>query len=153
MDSNFPENLSSSAIDDFVTVENPENEEESSSSLSSSALANDPSNVVTDEMNEDDSFDDENERISGRQSEEKNFLPEDLSRSVMVLSCDNVHGHNCDVYLVGTAHVSQVLPIFDDILLFELFLNDVMYLKPRILHLLWVLVNLFSCFQLLMISY
>ncbi|CAO2814385.1 unnamed protein product [Amaranthus hypochondriacus] len=107
MDSNFPENLSSSAIDDFITVENPENEEESSSSLSSSALANDPSNVVTDVVNEDDCFDDETERISGRQSEEKIFLPEDLLKSVVVLSCDNVHGHTCDVYLVGTAHVSQ----------------------------------------------
>ncbi|GLT37439.1 hypothetical protein SLA2020_117570 [Shorea laevis] len=35
-------------------------------------------------------------------------LPEELSRSVMVLSCESsVEGGTCDVYLVGTAHVSQ----------------------------------------------
>ncbi|OMO60164.1 Pheromone shutdown, TraB [Corchorus capsularis] len=35
-------------------------------------------------------------------------LPEELSRSVMVLTCESsAEGGNCDVYLVGTAHVSQ----------------------------------------------
>ncbi|XP_076881125.1 uncharacterized protein LOC143529166 [Bidens hawaiensis] len=35
-------------------------------------------------------------------------LPEELLRSVVKLSCDSsVEGGNCDVYLVGTAHVSM----------------------------------------------
>ncbi|KAG2685085.1 hypothetical protein I3760_10G108400 [Carya illinoinensis] len=38
----------------------------------------------------------------------KAVLPEELSRSVVALTCDSVaKGGVCDVYLVGTAHVSQ----------------------------------------------
>jgi len=37
-------------------------------------------------------------------------LPEELSRNVLVLSCESAaEGGVCDVYLVGTAHVSEVL--------------------------------------------
>ena len=39
----------------------------------------------------------------------RRVLPEELSRSVMMLSCESsAEGGNCDVYLVGTAHVSMV---------------------------------------------
>lgn len=37
-------------------------------------------------------------------------LPEELSRNVLVLTCESAaEGGVCDVYLVGTAHVSEVL--------------------------------------------
>ncbi|KAI3795419.1 hypothetical protein L1987_38072 [Smallanthus sonchifolius] len=40
--------------------------------------------------------------------EERKELPEELSRSVVTLSCESsAEGGNCDVYLVGTAHVSM----------------------------------------------
>ncbi|KAG7573347.1 TraB family [Arabidopsis suecica] len=39
---------------------------------------------------------------------EKLELPEEFAKSVMVLTCEStVEGGSCDVYLVGTAHVSQ----------------------------------------------
>jgi pheromone shutdown protein TraB len=35
-------------------------------------------------------------------------LPEEFAKSVMVLTCESTaEGGSCDVYLVGTAHVSQ----------------------------------------------
>lgn len=40
----------------------------------------------------------------------RRVLPEELLRSVMMLSCESsAEGGNCDVYLVGTAHVSMVI--------------------------------------------
>lgn len=40
-------------------------------------------------------------------------LPEELSRNVVVLSCESAAlGGVCDVYLVGTAHVSEVISSF-----------------------------------------
>lgn len=40
-------------------------------------------------------------------------LPEELSRNVIVLSCESsAEGGVCDVYLVGTAHVSEVILFF-----------------------------------------
>lgn len=40
-------------------------------------------------------------------------LPEELSRNVVVLSCESAaEGGVCDVYLVGTAHVSEVISSF-----------------------------------------
>ncbi|XP_010522328.1 PREDICTED: traB domain-containing protein-like [Tarenaya hassleriana] len=43
-----------------------------------------------------------------RSQAEKVELPEELARSVMVLTCESTaEGGSCDVYLVGTAHVSQ----------------------------------------------
>lgn len=49
------------------------------------------------------------EGYSGKETEdgERRVLPEELWRNVVVLSCENVEGGTCDVYLVGTAHVSQ----------------------------------------------
>lgn len=42
--------------------------------------------------------------------ETKKVLPEELSRSVVILTCDSTaEGGTCDVYLVGTAHVSKVI--------------------------------------------
>ncbi|KAL3322746.1 hypothetical protein AABB24_040040, partial [Solanum stoloniferum] len=39
---------------------------------------------------------------------ERKVLPEELSRSVMMLTCDSsANGGTCDVYVVGTAHVSS----------------------------------------------
>ncbi|KAK4727423.1 hypothetical protein R3W88_032340 [Solanum pinnatisectum] len=39
---------------------------------------------------------------------ERKVLPEELSRSVMMLTCDSsANGGICDVYVVGTAHVSS----------------------------------------------
>jgi hypothetical protein len=39
---------------------------------------------------------------------EKLELPEEFAKSVMVLTCESTaEGGSCDVYLVGTAHVSQ----------------------------------------------
>lgn len=44
--------------------------------------------------------------------ETKKVLPEELSRSVVLLTCDSTaEGGTCDVYLVGTAHVSKVIAL------------------------------------------
>lgn len=43
-------------------------------------------------------------------SDLRKVLPEELSRSVVVLTCDSTaEGGVCDVHLVGTAHVSVVM--------------------------------------------
>ncbi|KAH9744648.1 trab domain-containing protein [Citrus sinensis] len=61
--------------------------------------------------------------------ETKKVLPEELPRSVVILTCDSTaEGGTCDVYLVGTAHVSkescrEVEAIID-------------FLKPQVLSLL-----------------
>ncbi|KAL9457571.1 hypothetical protein AB3S75_006588 [Citrus x aurantiifolia] len=40
--------------------------------------------------------------------ETKKVLPEELSRNIVILTCDSTaEGGTCDVYLVGTAHVSK----------------------------------------------
>lgn len=96
-----PANLSSSTIDDFVTVENPKL-------------------VPIDGSDDDDSFDEkigssgrENDNDNQNENENENhetgvgMIPEDVMKNVVVLSCDNIDGGTCDVYLVGTAHVSQ----------------------------------------------
>ncbi|KAK9284536.1 hypothetical protein L1049_023711 [Liquidambar formosana] len=44
----------------------------------------------------------------GDGKDQRKVLPEQLSRSVMVLSCESkAEGGSCDVYLVGTNHVSE----------------------------------------------
>ncbi|KAL8228452.1 hypothetical protein R6Q57_016036 [Mikania cordata] len=46
--------------------------------------------------------------VNGVGGEHREVLPEELSRSVVKLSCESsAEGGNCDVYLVGTAHVSM----------------------------------------------
>lgn len=43
-------------------------------------------------------------------SEDPRVLPEELSKNVVVLTCESAaEGSVCNVYLVGTAHVSQVI--------------------------------------------
>ncbi|KAK9051964.1 hypothetical protein SSX86_028592 [Deinandra increscens subsp. villosa] len=54
--------------------------------------------------------DEESREANGNEygGEQRLVLPEELSRSVVRLSCESsVEGGNCDVYLVGTAHVSM----------------------------------------------
>lgn len=113
IEANSLENLSGSAIDDFVTVENLPDE---------GSPRAEPSNpnpnfvpVEGDERLDDvvvgseSSTREGGDRNSGMESEdsERRELPEELARSLVVLSCENTEGGTCDVYLVGTAHVSQ----------------------------------------------
>lgn len=45
----------------------------------------------------------------GGEEEQREAMPEELWRSVVKLSCESTaEGGVCEVYLVGTAHVSQV---------------------------------------------
>ncbi|KAJ9550187.1 hypothetical protein OSB04_014232 [Centaurea solstitialis] len=68
-----------------------------------SSLSSDDQSVVANKENRDA---DENE-VEG---EQRRVLPDELSRSVVTLSCESsAEGGNCDVYLVGTTHVSMVL--------------------------------------------
>lgn len=48
--------------------------------------------------------------VDGGGDDERKELPEELSRSVLKLTCESTaaEGGICDVYLVGTAHVSTV---------------------------------------------
>ncbi|KAL0916909.1 hypothetical protein M5K25_014462 [Dendrobium thyrsiflorum] len=56
----------------------------------------------------------EERRIGGSgegRVEERRILPEDLAKGVVHLECESsTEGGRCDVYLVGTAHVSQISP-------------------------------------------
>ncbi|CAK7334159.1 unnamed protein product [Dovyalis caffra] len=77
--------------EDFVHIENPSNNDHP---LSESIVD------VANELSEDDN---KNDAVVERKE-----LPEELSRSVMVLTCESkADGGTCVVYLVGTAHVSQ----------------------------------------------
>lgn len=113
IEANSLENLSGSAIDDFVTVENPANEGSPRAEPSTPNPNFDP--VEGDERLDDVVVGSESsrrvggDRNSGMESEdsERRELPEELARSLVVLSCENSEGGTCDVYLVGTAHVSQ----------------------------------------------
>lgn len=85
------------AVEDFVHIENP-NIESLCESIVSTAdeQINDADSVIMPEAEE-------------GLAEQRRVLPEELSRSVMVLTCETTdEGGICDVYLVGTAHVSQV---------------------------------------------
>lgn len=43
-------------------------------------------------------------------ADRKKILPEELLKSVVMLSCESTaEGGSCDIYLVGTAHVSEVM--------------------------------------------
>ncbi|KAJ6991321.1 traB domain-containing protein-like isoform X2 [Populus alba x Populus x berolinensis] len=78
--------------EDFVHIESPSNND---NHLSESIVD------VANELSEDDN---KNDVVMGRKE-----LPEELSRSVMVLTCESkAEGGTCVVHLVGTAHVSQV---------------------------------------------
>ncbi|XP_068668525.1 uncharacterized protein [Aristolochia californica] len=74
-------------------------------------------------------------------SNTRRVLPEELSRSVMLLECESsVEGGSCDVYLVGTAHVSkescrEVQAVINylkpQVVFLELCSNRVAILKPQ----------------------
>ncbi|XP_074284954.1 uncharacterized protein LOC141610656 [Silene latifolia] len=134
MEPSSPENLSGSLIDDFVMVENPEVEQ---SRLSPSSIENLNPNFVHVDVNdngdgdevveeqnsevltvkneqidniEDDNGDgvveERNSEVLTVQNQESEKIKE-IMRNVVVLSCENANGDNCDVYLVGTSHVSK----------------------------------------------
>ncbi|GAV81304.1 TraB domain-containing protein [Cephalotus follicularis] len=75
--------------EDFVHIENPKPDDVEA--LSESVVS------VDAEVSDD-----------GAVSYRRKELPEELSRSVMTLTCDSAaEGGTCDVFLVGTAHVSE----------------------------------------------
>ncbi|KAJ4826363.1 hypothetical protein Tsubulata_045905 [Turnera subulata] len=82
--------------EDFVHIDSPEPLSES--------IVN-----VAEELGADDDGGNSNEGSGAFAAEpERKELPEELSRSVMLLTCESsAEGGSCDVYLVGTAHVSQ----------------------------------------------
>ncbi|KAI9177122.1 hypothetical protein LWI28_011344 [Acer negundo] len=108
MDPNPPE-----SAEDFVHIENPN--PESVVALSESIISSSGGDEARDQI---DSVPDETTKV----------LPEELSRSVVVLTCESsAEGGTCKVHLVGTAHVSQescqqVQAIID-------------YLKPQVVFL------------------
>ncbi|KAJ7948176.1 TraB domain-containing protein [Quillaja saponaria] len=93
MDSQSPESGTPAVeSEDFVHIDNPQIE-----SLCNSFVGRDEPTDVPGSSDHD-----------SEESEQKKVLPEELSRSVMVLNCESTaEGGVCDVYLVGTAHVSQ----------------------------------------------
>lgn len=111
--------------EDFVRVDDPKplgdislsesivnvegEEEELSSSDSSSVITGDDSIGYSGDNGEDDI-------CGGAEFVERSVetmkleLPEEFEKSVMVLKCESTtEGGSCDVYLIGTAHVSQVI--------------------------------------------
>lgn len=85
------------AADNFVHVENPTIED-----LSDSIVGVDAPR---------DEYDDDvvSTSAAAESSDQRKVLPEELSRSVVVLTCESTaEGGVCDVHLVGTAHVSVV---------------------------------------------
>lgn len=91
--------------EDFVHIENPTVDDSLSESI---VNVEEPLR----ENDDDDDDDDEDDVVStshdADSSEQRKVLPEELSRSVLALTCESTaEGGVCDVYLVGTAHVSQ----------------------------------------------
>ncbi|GMP54195.1 hypothetical protein CsSME_00019434 [Camellia sinensis var. sinensis] len=90
------------AGDDFVSIDGPE-----------SPVRQDPSlvdieNLVQSISSVDEDRGEDVDADVGDGGDQRPVLPEELSRSVMTLSCESsAEGGICDVYLVGTAHVSQ----------------------------------------------
>ncbi|MBA0631774.1 hypothetical protein Godav_000616 [Gossypium davidsonii] len=87
--------------DSIVNVEKEEEEEEEEEEA-----------AAAEEIRDEDNYDRNDGDVSRNErsdsSERRNVeLPVEIARSVMVLSCESsAEGGNCDVYLVGTAHVS-----------------------------------------------
>lgn len=86
--------------EDFIHIENPN--PDNVEALSESVVSLGESVV---------SYGDEVKDSSDAVSEEtKKELPEELSKSVVFLTCESsAEGGTCDVYVVGTAHISQVI--------------------------------------------
>lgn len=88
-----------SATEDFVHVDNADPDPITDPNIETS-----PEDFVSVDENQHDVAPAEAE-VSDR----NRVLTEELSRSVVMLSCESsAEGGTCDVYLVGTAHVSQV---------------------------------------------
>uniref|UniRef100_A0A803MY63 TraB family protein n=2 Tax=Chenopodium quinoa TaxID=63459 RepID=A0A803MY63_CHEQI len=100
-------NLSGSVIDDFVNVQTPTNELDNHDP---NLVAIDSDDNGGERINNDDVGGEriaESEGSNNAGESESRSLPQELSRNVVVLSCNNGDGYKCDVYLVGTAHVSE----------------------------------------------
>ncbi|KHG23349.1 uncharacterized protein F383_30087 [Gossypium arboreum] len=95
-------NVVDALSDSIVNVEKEEEEEEEEEEAAAAA------EEIRDEDNYDRNDGDVSRSERSDSSERRNVeLPEEIARSVMVLSCESsAEGGNCDVYLVGTAHVS-----------------------------------------------
>lgn len=91
------------SVEDFVHIESPD--ANAVDSLSESIVK------VEDELRSEEGSDGAataTGEVSDFSEPTKVELPEELSRSVMVLTCESsADSGTCDVYLVGTAHVSQ----------------------------------------------
>lgn len=98
MDSQSPE-IDAAAGEDFVRIENATAED-----LSESIVRVDEPRESNDALLTSGGAEEESD------SERSTVLPEELTRSLVVLSCESLAGRGiCDVYLVGTAHVSMVI--------------------------------------------
>ena len=95
--------MDSNSGEDFVHVENS-----LADSLSESIV-----NVKREEAEEAENDDDVSTSAAAAVTEEeqgRKVLPEELSKSVVVLTCESTAASGvCDVHVVGTAHVSVVM--------------------------------------------
>lgn len=90
-----PSPSSPAGVDDFVHV------------------ADQPVPSGEDAFNNSEGGTDSNEIDNNSRHYERKVLPDELSRSVVTLTCESAaEGGVCDVYLVGTAHVSKVIYMF-----------------------------------------
>ncbi|KAA0042435.1 traB domain-containing protein [Cucumis melo var. makuwa] len=97
MDSVPPES-DSPAVEDFVHIEDPNIE-----SLCDSIVS-----TTDEQINDEAAASVISPEAEEGLAEQRRVLPEELSRSVLALTCETTsEGGICDVYLVGTAHVSQ----------------------------------------------
>ncbi|XP_052178879.1 uncharacterized protein LOC127792431 [Diospyros lotus] len=101
-DSRGPEtDAPAESAEDFVTVESPGSPGGQNAGADLESLVQSISSVEA-ERGEDAAAEVADEGL------ERKVLPEELSRSVVTLSCESsAEGGVCDVYLIGTAHVSQ----------------------------------------------
>ncbi|GMJ06382.1 hypothetical protein like AT1G05270 [Hibiscus trionum] len=87
-----PAELDPPSVENFIHVENPN-----------------PNPNVVEASSDHNNVDDVSRSKSSDSSERRNVdLPEELSKNVVYLSCESsAEGGKCDVYLVGTSHVSK----------------------------------------------
>lgn len=115
--------------EDFVHVENPN--PDNVVALSESIISSPGGDEARNE---------DNDAVS---PETRRILPEDLSRSVVLLTCESsAEGGNCDVYIVGTAHVSKVMDRFSWIWILVILICVVIMSLQRLNEFISVNVNL-----------
>lgn len=103
MDSQSPKS-DAPAGEDFVHIETPGDE-----SLSESIVRVDGPNDDDDFVTATTTASELVEEAEGSEQRQQ-VNPEELARGLMVLSCESsADGGVCDVYVVGTAHVSMVI--------------------------------------------